>query len=142
MDEAALVQALESGKAFSCGLDVYENEPDIHPGLLQNPHVMLVPHMGTWTYEVGSLFFTLVSFDHPFTHHARCHPGISTQGIWIRAPALRSFPFWKIILLLPPGFSFSYRSSPPFSQPFPSFRNSYLFQQRETTLSDLIFIFI
>jgi glyoxylate reductase len=53
MDEKALVAALESGQVFSCGLDVYEDEPEIHPGLVANPHVMLVPHMGTWTVEVS-----------------------------------------------------------------------------------------
>jgi len=51
MDEAALVDALASGKASSAGLDVYEEEPDVHPGLLENPRVLLVPHMGTWTVE-------------------------------------------------------------------------------------------
>lgn len=51
MDEAALVEALDGGKVFSCGLDVYENEPDVHSGLVDNPKVMLVPHMGTWTLE-------------------------------------------------------------------------------------------
>ena len=53
MDEDALVKALESGQVLSCGLDVYEDEPKIHPGLITNPNVMLVPHMGTWTVEVG-----------------------------------------------------------------------------------------
>ena len=51
MDEGALVEALESGQVASCGLDVYEEEPKIHPGLIENPHVMLLPHMGTWTVE-------------------------------------------------------------------------------------------
>ena len=51
MDEAALVDALASGQVSSVGLDVYENEPEIHPGLLANPSVLLVPHMGTWTQE-------------------------------------------------------------------------------------------
>jgi glyoxylate reductase len=51
IDEAALVQALKDGKVWSAGLDVYEEEPKIHPGLIENPHVMLVPHMGTWTVE-------------------------------------------------------------------------------------------
>ena len=51
IDEAALVQALDSGKVFSCGLDVYEEEPKIHPGLVDNPHVTLLPHVGTWTVE-------------------------------------------------------------------------------------------
>ncbi|KAI9748059.1 MAG: hypothetical protein M4579_007322 [Chaenotheca gracillima] len=53
MDEAALVAALDSGKVFSCGLDVYEEEPKVHPGLVANPHVLLVPHMGTWTVETA-----------------------------------------------------------------------------------------
>ena len=52
IDEKALVQALEDGHVWSCGLDVYEDEPDIHPGLIENPNVMLIPHMGTWTVEV------------------------------------------------------------------------------------------
>jgi lactate dehydrogenase-like 2-hydroxyacid dehydrogenase len=51
MDEAALVEALESGHVGSAGLDVYEQEPHVHPGLLGNPRVLLVPHMGTWTVE-------------------------------------------------------------------------------------------
>lgn len=51
IDEAALVSALESGQVNSAGLDVHENEPEIHPGLLSNPRVLLVPHMGTWTVE-------------------------------------------------------------------------------------------
>ena len=51
IDEAALVKALDSGKVFSCGLDVYEEEPKIHPGLIDNPHVTLLPHVGTWTVE-------------------------------------------------------------------------------------------
>ncbi|MCJ1223576.1 hypothetical protein MMC12_000219 [Toensbergia leucococca] len=51
IDEAALVEALDSGKVRSCGLDVYEHEPEIHPGLVANPNVILLPHMGTFTVE-------------------------------------------------------------------------------------------
>ena len=51
MDEEALVRALDSGKVWSCGLDVFEEEPRVHPGLIANQNVMLVPHMGTWTVE-------------------------------------------------------------------------------------------
>ena len=51
MDEAALVDALADGTVSSVGLDVYEDEPEIHPGLVDNEKVMLLPHMGTWTFE-------------------------------------------------------------------------------------------
>lgn len=51
IEEDALVKALNSGKVLSCRLDVYEDEPKVHSGLVDNPHVMLLPHMGTWTYE-------------------------------------------------------------------------------------------
>lgn len=51
MDEDALVKALDSGKVLSAGLDVYEEEPKVHPGLLKNDNVMLLPHMGTYTVE-------------------------------------------------------------------------------------------
>ncbi|KAK9476860.1 D-isomer specific 2-hydroxyacid dehydrogenase [Lipomyces japonicus] len=51
IDEAALVEALESGKVASVGLDVFEQEPKIHPGLLNNKNVILLPHVGTRTFE-------------------------------------------------------------------------------------------
>lgn len=55
IDEAALVDALESGKVKSCGLDVFENEPKIHPGLLKQPNCLLLPHMGTHSIETRKL---------------------------------------------------------------------------------------
>ncbi|KAK6814694.1 D-Mandelate Dehydrogenase-like dehydrogenase [Aspergillus parasiticus SU-1] len=51
IDEKALVAALDSGKVLSAGLDVYENEPVVEQGLVNNPKVMLLPHIGTMTYE-------------------------------------------------------------------------------------------
>ncbi|KAI8086027.1 D-isomer specific 2-hydroxyacid dehydrogenase [Halteromyces radiatus] len=51
INEAALVQALESGKVLAAGLDVYEEEPKVHPGLLTHPRSVLLPHIGTYTNE-------------------------------------------------------------------------------------------
>ncbi|KAF2868199.1 D-isomer specific 2-hydroxyacid dehydrogenase [Massariosphaeria phaeospora] len=51
MDEAALVDALKSGKVWTAGLDVFEEEPKIHPGLLEAENVVLLPHIGTATVE-------------------------------------------------------------------------------------------
>jgi glyoxylate reductase len=50
VDEAALVYALESGKLAGAALDVYENEPFIHPGL-KRPNVVLAPHMASASLE-------------------------------------------------------------------------------------------
>src|SRR5271155_5749015 len=50
VDEAALVHALESGKITGAGLDVYENEPFIHPGL-KRPNVVLAPHIASASLE-------------------------------------------------------------------------------------------
>ena len=50
IDEAALVDALKSRKVWTAGLDVFEEEPKIHQGL-DNENVVLLPHVGTATFE-------------------------------------------------------------------------------------------
>jgi len=50
VDEAALVAALESKKITGAALDVYENEPFIHPGL-KRPNVVLAPHLASASLE-------------------------------------------------------------------------------------------
>lgn len=49
VDEAALAAALEDGTIFAAGLDVYEREPEVHPGLLAAPRAVLFPHIGSAT---------------------------------------------------------------------------------------------
>lgn len=51
IDEAALVWALERGHLGGAGLDVYENEPRVHPRLLDRDDVVLLPHLGSATRE-------------------------------------------------------------------------------------------
>ncbi len=51
IDEAALVAALASGKLAGAGLDVYEHEPKIHPGLIEQKTAYLLPHIGSATVE-------------------------------------------------------------------------------------------
>src|SRR3989344_710920 len=51
IDEAALSQAVATRSLSGVGLDVFENEPAIHPGLLGQPNVVLLPHLGSATLE-------------------------------------------------------------------------------------------
>lgn len=51
VDEGALVEALEAQRIAGAGLDVYRHEPEIDPRLLALSNVVLLPHMGSATFE-------------------------------------------------------------------------------------------
>jgi glyoxylate reductase len=51
VDEEALVTALREGRIAGAALDVFEREPEVHPGLLELQNVVLVPHLGSATLE-------------------------------------------------------------------------------------------
>lgn len=49
VDEDALADALHAGTIFGAGLDVFDGEPQINPRLLEAPHTVLLPHIGSAT---------------------------------------------------------------------------------------------
>ncbi|KAF7799890.1 hypothetical protein EIP86_011132 [Pleurotus ostreatoroseus] len=51
IDEDAMIRALEDGHLGAIGLDVYPNEPEVNPRLLEFPNATLLPHMGTETCD-------------------------------------------------------------------------------------------
>jgi glyoxylate reductase len=59
VDEAALVQALEEGRIAGAGLDVFEEEPTVHPGLIGLPNVVLAPHIASASHETRLKMATL-----------------------------------------------------------------------------------
>ena len=61
VDEAALVWALKEHLISGAALDVYENEPDVHPGLLGFENVVLAPHLGSATVETRTAMADLAA---------------------------------------------------------------------------------
>lgn len=51
VDESALVEALNEGEIAAAALDVFEEEPDVHPGLIDENRAVLAPHLGSATTE-------------------------------------------------------------------------------------------
>ena len=61
VDEAALAEALRDGVIAGAALDVFEEEPDVHPGLLDLENVVLVPHLGSATEETRTAMAELAA---------------------------------------------------------------------------------
>lgn len=60
VDEAALIEALQTGKILAAGLDVFAKEPHVPDALKQMENVVLLPHIGTATHHTRGLMAQLV----------------------------------------------------------------------------------
>jgi lactate dehydrogenase-like 2-hydroxyacid dehydrogenase len=61
VDERALVQALREGVIAGAGLDVFEREPEIDPGLFELENAVLLPHLGSATVETRTAMAVLAA---------------------------------------------------------------------------------
>ncbi|GAA4869497.1 D-glycerate dehydrogenase [Saccharopolyspora cebuensis] len=61
VDERALATALREGTIAAAGLDVFENEPEVEPGLLELDNVVVVPHLGSATTETRTAMAELAA---------------------------------------------------------------------------------
>lgn len=81
IDEAALVEVLEAGHLGSVGLDVYEDEPNVHEGLIGREDVVLFPHIGTFTVETEA-----------------SHPSFSKTRQELIRRGRKKWRFWSLIM--------------------------------------------
>lgn len=63
VDEQALYEALKEGRIAGAGFDVYENEPELTPGLEKLDNVVLLPHIGSATYETRERMSEIVALN-------------------------------------------------------------------------------
>ncbi len=63
VDEAAMIQALKSGKLFAAGLDVFHGEPKVNEELLKLKNVVLTPHIGSATEKTRKKMAEMVCED-------------------------------------------------------------------------------
>ncbi|CAD6565020.1 MAG: hypothetical protein CYPHOPRED_005026 [Cyphobasidiales sp. Tagirdzhanova-0007] len=95
VDEQALVEALQSGKLSGAGLDVFENEPDVHPWLVESDNVLLTPHiagdtLGTVAEAMREILQSLSSYlsiekgQPPLNAVNQIEPRKSRLNIWLR----------------------------------------------------------
>jgi len=63
IDEQALYEALKARKIAGAGFDVYENEPKLTPGLEKLDNVVLLPHIGSATYETREKMSQIVAIN-------------------------------------------------------------------------------
>jgi glyoxylate reductase len=61
VDEGALADALRQKKIFAAGLDVFESEPAVHPGLLELENAVLLPHIASATVETRNRMATMAA---------------------------------------------------------------------------------
>jgi gluconate 2-dehydrogenase len=89
VDDVALAAALASGKLAAAGLDVYENEPAVHPDLIACRNVVLTPHIASATAATRRAMVALAIDNLIAALGAGPHAGRPSSAINAAAPTLR-----------------------------------------------------
>lgn len=81
VDEAALVDALEARRLAGAALDVFEHEPEVHPGLVGRADVVLLPHVGSATVETRAAMAELAARNLAAVLDGRAPPTPVVRGL-------------------------------------------------------------
>ena len=76
VDESALAAALHAGRIHGAGLDVFEQEPSIHPSLLDAPNLTMLPHIGSATVEDRTELTRICGREHRMAVLAETEPAV------------------------------------------------------------------
>jgi len=85
VDEAALVEALRGGQIAGAGLDVFEKEPEVHPGLIDLPNTVLVPHIASASLDTRTAMATMATDNIIAFMRGERPPNIVNPEVWDRA---------------------------------------------------------
>lgn len=87
VDEVALVEALRTKRIFAAGLDVYENEPRLAPGVADLDNAVLLPHIGSATVETRTRMALLAADNMIAMLAGRRPPTPVNPELWPNLPA-------------------------------------------------------
>jgi lactate dehydrogenase-like 2-hydroxyacid dehydrogenase len=82
VDENALVEALEKRTIWAAGLDVFEQEPRVHPKLLELPNVVLAPHIASSSFATRRRMSVMAAENASAALSGRRPPNLVNPDVW------------------------------------------------------------